>query len=138
MSFVRLNFQLNGRGFLLVSSSYMCKRSSTSATLAKSFGVNMDFAPVADVVPPGTDASNQPIGVLHREYGHDPVTAGTHAAAFIAGMTAESNRNRIRNAATANFLRGQLHSRSDAFTAPGKSVPAVIRKAMQRNRHMLS
>jgi len=54
----------------------------------RSAGVNMDFAPVADVVPPGTDSSNQPIGVLHREYGHDPTTAGTHAAAFIAGMTA--------------------------------------------------
>ena len=54
----------------------------------KTAGVNMDFAPVADVVPPGTDATNQPIGVLHREYGHDPTTAGSHAAAFIAGMTA--------------------------------------------------
>jgi beta-N-acetylhexosaminidase len=53
----------------------------------KAAGVNMDFAPVADVVPPGTDATNQPIGVLHREYGHDPATAGSHAAAFIAGMT---------------------------------------------------
>jgi beta-N-acetylhexosaminidase len=51
-------------------------------------GVNLDFAPVFDVVPPGTDASNQPIGVLEREYGHDPLTAGSHAAAFVAGMTA--------------------------------------------------
>ena len=51
-------------------------------------GVNLDFAPVADVVPPGTDATNQPIGVLDREYGHDPARAGGHAAAFIAGMTA--------------------------------------------------
>ena len=32
--------------------------------------------------------TNQPIGVLMREYGHDPTTAGTHAAAFISGMTA--------------------------------------------------
>ena len=49
-------------------------------------GINLDFAPVADVVPPGGDASNEPIGVLQREYGHDPLTAGDHAAAFIAGM----------------------------------------------------
>jgi beta-N-acetylhexosaminidase len=49
-------------------------------------GVNMDFAPVMDVVPPGTDASNQPIGVLRREYGHDPATAGSHGAAFLRGM----------------------------------------------------
>jgi beta-N-acetylhexosaminidase len=51
-------------------------------------GVNLDFAPVADVVPPGGDATNEPIGALQREYGHDPATAGGGAAAFIAGMTA--------------------------------------------------
>jgi len=50
-------------------------------------GVNLNFAPVFDVVPPGTDAGNQPIGALQREYGHDPTTAGSHAAAFVAGMT---------------------------------------------------
>ena len=49
-------------------------------------GVNLDLAPVADVVPPGTDASNAPIGQLQREYGHDPATAASHVRAFIAGM----------------------------------------------------
>jgi len=39
-----------------------------------------------DVVPPGTDAQNQPIGALQREYGHDPATAGSHGAAFLRGM----------------------------------------------------
>jgi beta-N-acetylhexosaminidase len=49
-------------------------------------GINLDFAPVMDVVPPGTDAQNQPIGALQREYGHDPATAGSHGAAFLSGM----------------------------------------------------
>ncbi len=49
-------------------------------------GVNLDFAPVMDVVPPGADATNQPIGALQREYGHDPATAGSHGAAVIRGM----------------------------------------------------
>lgn len=49
-------------------------------------GVNLDLAPVADVVPPGKDASNAPIGQLKREYGHDPSTVASHVAAFIAGM----------------------------------------------------
>ncbi len=52
----------------------------------KAAGVNQDFAPVLDVVPPGTDAQNQPVGVLQREYGHDPATAGSHGAAFLRGM----------------------------------------------------
>ena len=49
-------------------------------------GVNFNFAPVMDVVPPGTDAQNQPIGALQREYGHDPATVGSHGVAFLTGM----------------------------------------------------
>jgi beta-N-acetylhexosaminidase len=49
-------------------------------------GVNLDFAPVADTVPPGTDQQNAPIGQLAREYGHDPATVANHVTAFIAGM----------------------------------------------------
>jgi beta-N-acetylhexosaminidase len=49
-------------------------------------GVNLDLAPVMDVVPPGTDAGNQPIGALQREYGHDPATVGSHGAAVVRGM----------------------------------------------------
>jgi beta-N-acetylhexosaminidase len=50
-------------------------------------GVNLNFAPVMDVVPPGQDAQNQPIGVLQREYGHDPATVGSHGVAFLRGMS---------------------------------------------------
>jgi len=49
-------------------------------------GVNLNFAPVADVVPLENVETNQPIGVLDREYGHDPKTVSEHVAAFIAGM----------------------------------------------------
>src|SRR5258708_6308821 len=49
-------------------------------------GINFNFAPVMDVVPPGTDAQTQPIGALQRDYGHDPVTTGSHGVAFLTGM----------------------------------------------------
>jgi beta-N-acetylhexosaminidase len=87
---------LQGRGFSTIPSAVVQGgRSLTSLTADATqwgrellaAGVNLDFAPVADVVPPGTDTTNQPIGVLQREYGHDPQTAGSHAAAFITGMT---------------------------------------------------
>ena len=51
-------------------------------------GVNLNFAPVLDVVPPGTDAQNEPIGVLKRGYGHDPTAVSTHGMAFLRGMAA--------------------------------------------------
>jgi beta-N-acetylhexosaminidase len=52
----------------------------------RSAGVNLDLAPVMDVVPAGTASQNQPIGVLHREFGGDPETVATHGVAFIRGM----------------------------------------------------
>jgi beta-N-acetylhexosaminidase len=51
-----------------------------------SAGVNLNFAPVLDVVAPGTDAQNAPIGALKRGYGHDPATVSAHAVAFMQGM----------------------------------------------------
>jgi beta-N-acetylhexosaminidase len=50
-------------------------------------GVNLDFAPVLDVVPPGTESENEPIGVLEREYGTDPETVSDHGNAVIRGLT---------------------------------------------------
>ena len=49
-------------------------------------GVNLDFAPVADIVPAGTEQRNAPIGSLMREFGHDPATVASHVEAFVAGM----------------------------------------------------
>jgi beta-N-acetylhexosaminidase len=60
-------------------------------------GINLDLAPVADVVPPGTDALNAPIGQLDREFGHDPATVASHVAAFIAGMRAGGVRTTAKH-----------------------------------------
>ncbi|WP_285138235.1 glycoside hydrolase family 3 N-terminal domain-containing protein [Microbacterium sp. lyk4-40-TSB-66] len=50
-------------------------------------GVNMNLAPVADIVTsPETAESNPPIGELAREYGYDGATVAAKAGAFAAGM----------------------------------------------------
>jgi beta-N-acetylhexosaminidase len=49
-------------------------------------GVNLNLAPVMDVVPPGGAATNAPIGQFDREFGFDPAGNGAHGAAFIEGM----------------------------------------------------
>jgi beta-N-acetylhexosaminidase len=51
-----------------------------------SAGVNLNLAPVMDVVPPGTAAENQPIGALQREFGDTPAIVADHGVAFIRGM----------------------------------------------------
>jgi beta-N-acetylhexosaminidase len=91
-------------------------------------GINLDFAPVADVVPPGTDAQNAPIGKLRREYGHDPATVSSHAAAFIAGMqqagiatTAKHfpGLGRVEgNTDFTNAVSDSVTTRSDPFLEP--------------------
>jgi beta-N-acetylhexosaminidase len=52
----------------------------------RSAGVNLNLAPVMDVVPPGTAAENQPIGALQREFGDTPAIVADHGVAFIRGM----------------------------------------------------
>ena len=52
----------------------------------RSAGVNLDLAPVMDVVPAATASQNAPIGALQREFGHTPQVTGSHGAAFIRGM----------------------------------------------------
>ena len=87
--------QLRGPGFPAIPSA-LAQGGLTSRTLQEqalawgrelsSAGVNLDLAPVMDVVPPGTASQNQPIGVLRREFGGDPATVGAHGVAFIRAM----------------------------------------------------
>ncbi|TMD43591.1 MAG: glycoside hydrolase family 3 protein [Chloroflexi bacterium] len=86
---------LQGPGFSVMPSALVqggwttaavASAASTWGQQLQAAGVNMNFAPVMDVVPPGFDSQNQPIGALQREYGHDPATAGSHATAFLQAM----------------------------------------------------
>jgi beta-N-acetylhexosaminidase len=49
-------------------------------------GINLNFAPVLDVVSRGRETTNEPIGVLKRGFGPDPSAVGAHGTAFIEGM----------------------------------------------------
>ncbi len=86
---------LNGNGFSTIPTALVQGSRSTATLRSEAFswagqlkaaGINLNFAPVTDVVPLATAAQNQPIGVLDREYGHTAAVAGPHAAAFMEGM----------------------------------------------------
>jgi beta-N-acetylhexosaminidase len=49
-------------------------------------GVNVDLAPVLDVVPDSGARSNAPIGAFDRQFGQDPASVAEHGLAFIRGM----------------------------------------------------
>jgi beta-N-acetylhexosaminidase len=89
--------QLTGPGFAPMPSAIVQGGWSESGLRAaatqwgtdlRAAGVNLNLAPVMDVVPQATAASNAPIGAVDREFGYDPATNGAHGAAFIKGMAA--------------------------------------------------
>ncbi len=49
-------------------------------------GVNVDLAPVLDVVPDSGAMSNAPIGAFDRQFGQDPANVAEHGLAFIRSM----------------------------------------------------
>ena len=52
----------------------------------KQANVNVNLAPVADVVPSSLKSQNAPIGSLDREYGNTPEEVGPSVQAFVEGM----------------------------------------------------
>jgi beta-N-acetylhexosaminidase len=96
-------------------------------------GVNLNFAPVMDVVPAGTESKNQPIGVLKREYGSDPASVGAHGVAFFRGMgkagvttTAKHFPGLGRVIGNTDFTANVV----DSVTAPNDPDLASFRKAI--------
>jgi beta-glucosidase-like glycosyl hydrolase len=51
-------------------------------------GVNLDLAPVADVVPAGTEKANPPIGVFSRQYGSTADVVVAAAGTIVGGLGA--------------------------------------------------
>ena len=96
-------------------------------------GVNLDFAPVADVVPKGTERDNAPIGELKREYGSDPTAVARSVAAFIDGMhaagvatTAKHFPGLGRVASNTDFATGVV----DSITTPDDPYLTPFRRAV--------
>lgn len=89
--------QLRGPGFsdmptALVQASLGAEELTSEATVwgeqLAAAGVNLNLAPVADVVPAELGRGNGPIGQWDREYGYDPQTVAAGIVPFIHGMEA--------------------------------------------------
>ncbi|MFD7160414.1 glycoside hydrolase family 3 N-terminal domain-containing protein [Kribbella sp. NPDC059898] len=68
------------------SSSKLTAQAQEWGSQLKQAGVNVDLAPVADVVPASLKSQNAPVGQLDREYGDTPQQAGQGVTAFVQGM----------------------------------------------------
>ena len=88
---------LNGDGFDVIPSAVdqgalepadLRAKATVWGRQLRAAGINLDFAPVADVVPKGTESQNAPIGQLRREFGSEPLAVAPHVVSFIYGMRA--------------------------------------------------
>lgn len=71
------------------SGAWQLSSTRTWGAQLKGAGINVDLAPVADTVPPGTADTNAPIGALRRNFGFTTSTVSTHVSAFVTGMRDE-------------------------------------------------
>jgi beta-N-acetylhexosaminidase len=106
---------LSGPGFTAIPSALAQGQlgAGTLRGLAQSWGhqlsqagVNLDLAPVMDVVPLANVATNAPIGQLHRQFGSDPSVTGPHGAAFIQGMQAAGVATSAKHFPGLGLVRG--------------------------------
>lgn len=89
------------------------------AAQLRAAGVNLDLAPVADVVPATIGTANEPIGRYHREYGHTPAVVAPHVDAAVRG---------IRTAgigATVKHFPGLGRATGNTDTTPGVTDPTT-------------
>lgn len=75
-------------------------------------GITLDLAPVADIVPAGTERGNAPIGAFGREYGGTAPTVTTAARTVIDGLASNGVR------ATLKHFPGLGRVRENTDTAP--------------------
>lgn len=90
-------------------------------------GVNLDLAPVADVVPAEVGAGNDPIGYFRRQYGYTPETASAGVRAFVRGVQTGGVATSTKHFPGLGRATGNTDSdptatdptvRGDAFLAP--------------------
>lgn len=69
-------------------------------------GIDVNLAPVADVVPSALRHVNQPVGVLRRGYGSDPDVVAEKVAAFTTGMAAAGVLTSVKHFPGLGSVRG--------------------------------
>lgn len=76
-------------------------------------GVDVNLAPVSDVVPKSIGTANQPIGALHRGYGSKPGVVARKNVAFIKGMEAAGVATSVKHFPGLGIVRGNTDISTD-------------------------
>ncbi|MGW1725889.1 glycoside hydrolase family 3 N-terminal domain-containing protein [Streptomyces sp. NPDC002306] len=126
---------LSGPGFStipsgLVQGSWSTSKLRSSAAVwakqLKSAGVNLNLAPVADVVPASLGRNNAPIGRYDREFGHTSTTVTSHSGAFAAGFAQSKVLTTFKHFPGLGYVRGNTDTTANVVDSVTTSRSASI------------
>jgi beta-N-acetylhexosaminidase len=104
-------------------------------------GVNMDLAPVVDLLPSAASApGNPPIGAFKREYGFSAPTIMAHATAFRDGMATSNVLTVMKHFPGLGFVTKNTDTSSnvvDTTTAADGDAVAIYRDAIGRQANCI-
>jgi beta-N-acetylhexosaminidase len=99
-------------------------------------GVNLDLAPVVDVVPAGTESANPPIGAFDRQYGSTPDVVVAAAGTVVDGLAAHGVTATLKHFPGLGRVQGNTDTSAvvidDMTTAGDDQVAAFGRLARSR------
>ncbi len=113
--------------------AYLERQARTWGDELRAAGVNLNLAPVMDVVPASMVTTNAPIGELDREFGSTPAVTGPHGAAFVEGMSAAGVATTAKHFPGLGRVRGNTDFTSgvvDTVTTPDDPYFASYRDAI--------
>ncbi|TKJ32849.1 glycoside hydrolase family 3 N-terminal domain-containing protein [Blastococcus sp. CCUG 61487] len=76
-------------------------------------GINLNLAPVVDVVPAGTERANGPIGYYDRQYGSTAAEVAPAAAAIVDGLAASGVTSTLKHFPGLGLVRGNTDDTAD-------------------------
>lgn len=76
-------------------------------------GVNLNLAPVVDVVPAGTEGTNGPIGVYDRQYGSTGAEVAPAATTVVDGLAAAGVTSTLKHFPGLGRVRGNTDDTAD-------------------------
>ncbi|MFI8003370.1 glycoside hydrolase family 3 N-terminal domain-containing protein [Streptomyces sp. NPDC086010] len=126
---------LSGPGFSTIpsgltqgtwSTSKLRSQAAAWAKQLKSAGVNLNLAPVADVVPASLGKNNAPIGRYDREYGHTAATVAPHSTAFAEGFAQAGVLATLKHFPGLGYVRGNTDTTANVVDSQTTRTSASI------------
>ena len=103
-----------------------------------SAGINVDLAPVADVVPAGTAAGNAPIGAFDRQYGATGAAVAAAAGTIVQGLAAHQVTATLKHFPGLGRVRANTDTSAevtDAVTAAGDDQVSAFGSLLRSPAH---